>query len=207
VNSPTRLILLAGGAGRRFGGNEHKLTTVVCGRPVAHWALEAALESQVGKLVVVTGSTSIGLPPDLSPRAQDSIALFGEPHFVHNSEWDAGMATSLQVGLSACEGAESAVIGLADQPCVTPAAWRAVAASHSPIAVATYGSRRGNPVRLHAALWPNLPRTGDEGARGLFHSHPELVEEVACSGSALDVDTRDDIALVEECLASRKRNR
>ena len=207
MSSPTRLVLLAGGAGRRFGGGEHKLTTVVCGRPVADWAVEAALESHVGPLVVVTGSTTIGLPADLNPRARESIATFGEPRFVHNPAWDDGMATSLQVALSVCDGAESVVVGLADQPCVTPEAWRAVAESHSPIAVATYGSRRGNPVRLHAALWPNLPRTGDEGARGLFRSHPELVEEVACSGSALDVDTRDDIALVEECLASRKRNR
>ncbi len=144
---------------------------------------------------------------ELSTDARDSIARFGAPRFIANANWEDGMATSLQVGLAACDGAESVVVGLADQPCVTPHAWRAVASSPSPIAVATYGSRRGNPVRLHAALWPNLPRTGDEGARGLFRSHPELVEEVACQGSALDVDTRDDIARVEECLSSRKKHR
>ena len=207
MTSPTTLVLLAGGAGRRFGGREHKLLTVVCGRPVAHWALEAALESHAGPLVIVTGSTAIDIPADLSPHARGSVEKFGEPRFVHNPSWEDGMATSLQAALAVCDGAESVVVGLADQPCVTAEAWRAVANSKSPIAVATYDSRRGNPVRLHAALWPNLPRTGDEGARGLFRSHPELVEEVACSGSALDVDTREDIALVEDCLASRKRNR
>lgn len=205
--SSTCLILLAGGAGRRFDGDAHKLLTVVHGRPIAHWSLEAALESHVGHLVVVTGSTSFGLPPDLSAAAVDSLAMFGDPRFTHNPDWANGMATSLQVGLAACDGAESVVVGLADQPCVTPDAWRAVADSSSPIAVATYGSRRGNPVRLHAALWAHLPLTGDEGARGLVRARPELVEEVACSGSAIDVDTRDDLALVEECLASRKRNR
>lgn len=180
---------------------------LVHGRPVAHWAIEAALESHVGPLVVVTGSTTVSVPPDLSARARDSITTFGEPRFIHNPDWNNGMATSLQVGLAACDGAQSAVVGLADQPCVTPDAWRAVADSSSPIAVATYESRRGNPVRLHAALWVNLPRTGDEGARALVRAHPELVEEVACTGSAIDVDTRDDLALVEECLATRKRNR
>lgn len=207
MTSPTPLIVLAGGAGRRFGEGSHKLTVHVCGRAVADWALEAALESQVGPLVVVTGSTAITLPEELSTDARDSIARFGAPRFIANANWEDGMATSLQVGLAACDGAESVVVGLADQPCVTPHAWRAVASSPSPIAVATYGSRRGNPVRMHAALWPNLPRTGDEGARGLFRSHPELVEEVACQGSALDVDTRDDIARVEECLSSRKKHR
>lgn len=207
MNSSTCLVLLAGGAGRRFDGHEHKLLSLVHGRPVAHWSIESALESQGGPLVVVTGSTTLELPLDLSTRARDSMTAFGEPRFIHNPDWSDGMATSLQVGLAACDGAQSAVIGLADQPCVTPEAWRAVAESSSPLAVATYESRRGNPVRLHAGLWANLPRTGDEGARGLLRSHPELVEEVACSGSAIDVDTRDDLALVEECLATRKRNR
>ena len=207
MTSPTPLILLAGGAGRRFDTDAHKLSVVVCGRPVGSWALEAALESQVGPVVVVTGSASLTLPDDLSADAQSSIARFGAPQFVANPHWEAGMATSLHVGLAACKGAEHVVVGLADQPCVTPDAWRAVASSHSPIAVATYDGRRGNPVRLHAALWPNLPRSGDEGARGLFRSHPELVEEVACSGSAVDVDTRDDLARVEQCLSSRRKHR
>ncbi|MFZ9818039.1 MAG: nucleotidyltransferase family protein [Ilumatobacteraceae bacterium] len=207
MTSPTPLILLAGGAGRRFGTDAHKLTVVVCGRPVASWAIEGALESQVGPLIIVTGSTAVALPDDLSTDAKSSIARFGAPRFIGNPHWQSGMATSLQAGLAACEGSEAVVVGLADQPCVTPDAWREVAASQSPIAVATYDGHRGNPVRLHAALWPNLPRTGDEGARGLFRSHPELVEEVACSGSAVDVDTRDDIARVEECLSSRKKHR
>lgn len=204
---PTQLLLLAAGAGRRFDGGEHKLRAVVRGRPLAAWTLEAALESHAGPLVVVTGSITIEIPDDLSASARDSIGAFGVPRFVHNPQWAVGMATSLQVGLAAVDGAQGVVVGLADQPCVSPSAWRNVAASTSPLAVATYGSRRGNPVRLHAEMWAHVPREGDEGARSLLLAHPELVEEVACEGSALDVDTREDLALVEACLASRERNR
>lgn len=199
------IVLLAAGSGSRFGGASHKLTTVVAGRPVAAWAIEAALEAHVGPLVIVTGAITLTVPGDVSPAARASMDAFGPPRIVVNPSWADGMATSIQAGLAACDGATAVVIGLADQPCVTPEAYRAVARSASPIAIATYGGVRGNPVRLHAEMWPKLPHTGDEGARVLFRSHADYVQEVPCNGSAIDVDTQADVSTVETCLAARKR--
>jgi molybdenum cofactor cytidylyltransferase len=71
-------------------------------------------------------------------------------------------------------------------------AWRAVGASTSPIAVASFDGVRCPPTRLSASVWPLLPSEGDQGARVVMAGHPELVEEVACCGQPIDIDTAED---------------
>lgn len=187
VTAATVAVVLAAGGGTRFEGTTHKLAAELDGRPVAARAIAAAVAAAIGPVVVVTGAVEPPLP-DL-PADRPGVEL------VHNPDWRAGQSTSLLAGVTAATrlGAEAIVVGLADQPFVEPEAWRRVAASASPIAVATYDGRRRNPVRLHRSVWPLLPTEGDVGAREVARLRPDLVEEVPCPGSAADIDTREDL--------------
>ncbi len=185
----TIAVLLAAGAGTRFAGDGHKLDAELNGTTVAEHAVRAALDAGVGPVVIVTGAVEPTLPSLQSPIAAGDIT------FVRNPDWAHGQSTSLGIAVDAARDrhAHAIVVGLADQPFVTADAWRAVAASRSPIAVAEYDGRARNPVRLHHSVWPLLPTAGDHGARHLIRLRPQLVERVPCQGSDADIDTLEDL--------------
>ena len=180
-------MVLAAGAGSRFAGDDggpHKLLAHWRGRPLAVWAIEAAVSAGIGPVWVVDGAV------DLSDVAPGGVSV------LHNARWQEGQATSLQVAIGAARdaGLEALVVGLADLPSVLPSAWAAVARSEAPIAVATYDGRRRNPVRLSAAVWDLLPATGDEGARSVARRRPELVEVFYFDWDTTEIYTREDLA-------------
>jgi len=178
-------LLLAAGGGVRFAGPAHKLLTEVRGRPLIVHALENMAGAGLAAIAVVTGAAEVGAV--LTPGVV----------VIPNPRWEEGQATSLAAGVDWARqaGFAAVIVGLGDQPSIPAAAWRAVAAvTATPMAVATYGGRRGHPVRLHRRVWDRLPRAGDEGARRLMAASPELVTEVACEGDPTDVDTVEDLA-------------
>jgi CTP:molybdopterin cytidylyltransferase MocA len=190
----TLAVLLAAGSGSRFHGGCHKLdASLPSGRTV--------YEQSLGHLVEAfgpggsTGSTIVGV---LVVHGATERAVPAGVASLVNAAWAAGQATSVTAALqhAAALGADAIVFGLADQPFVPPATWRAVAdaAPEWPVVVATYAGRRGpHPVRLHQSVWPLVPNIGDDGARSVLRDHPALVHEVACEGSPADIDTLEDL--------------
>lgn len=174
--------VLAAGAGSRYSGPTHKLLAPFCSSTVVQYAVAAAVEAAVGPVVVIAGAV------DLPATAGAEVVV--------NPRWIEGQATSVQTAIAAAsdKGADAVLIGLGDQPLVPADAWRSVAtAAGGPIVVSTYDGRRSLPVRLDREVWPLIPQSGDEGARLVMRSHPELVTEVAVVGNPLDVDTAEDL--------------
>lgn len=194
-------VLLAAGAGSRFGGE--KLLAPFGVRTL----IEAALENLSGAPVDETVAV-------LAPDA-DALREVCEAHglrTVENPDRDMGQSTSVLTGLRALSPeARAAVVLLADQPFVGAAAvGRLVAAFEegAEVAVATYDGRRRNPVLFSRGVWPLLEGelSGDEGARGVLRRHTGLVVEVSCDGvgDPEDVDTRDDLERLEKVRGSRE---
>lgn len=181
----TVAVVLAAGGGTRFAatGENHKLLAPFRGRPVVSWAVGHALDAGLAATWVVTGAVDLDglLPPEATLLA--------------NPAWAEGQATSLQAAVGAARRHDVAaiVVGLGDQPLIPASAWRAVASAGGDLAVATYHGHRRNPVKLSASTWDLLPVSGDEGARTVLRSQPDLVEEIPCQGDPVDIDTREDL--------------
>lgn len=180
-------MVLAAGAGSRFEAGPdaaHKLLAPIDGDTVVGRAVAHAVAAGLAATWVVTGAA------DLAGRLPREVRV------IHNPSWGSGQASSLQRAVEAArrDGVDELVVGLGDQPFVTPEAWRRVAASPGPIAVATYAGRRGHPVKLAKEVWDLLPVSGDAGARQIMAERPELVQQVPCEGDPVDIDTREDLS-------------
>ena len=166
------------------GGRVSKALSTNCslfrGRPLVWWALTAAAGASLDEVAVIVGAVDLG------------VAVPEGVRVIENPDWATGQASSLQTAASwALERQhEAMVVGLGDQPLVPSAAWAAVAASPSPVAVATFDGQRRPPVRLERSVWSLLPTDGDEGARVLMKERPDLVCEVVCEGHRLISTTR-----------------
>lgn len=187
-------VLLAAGAGSRFGGG--KLLAPFGGRPLIAVTLSGLHGAPVDEIIVVVGKDA------------KELRSICEPHgsrVIENPDWARGMSTSVRRGLLACvPGTRAAVVALADQPLVgAEAVARLVEAFEdgAKVAVATYGGEPRNPVLFAREVWPLLLRelSGDKGARAFLVRHPELVTEVSCDDVAdpTDVDTVEGLRRLE----------
>src|SRR5258708_486706 len=185
-------IVLAAGSGRRFGG----------GKLLAPWregvllagALKAAFAAPARSVTVVVGADASAVAAAAAGVDPRAIVVFAPDH-------DEGMAASLRAGLRSLPAdAAGAFVFLGDMPRAPTSILQPMAdalAAGALAAAPVWQGRRGNPVLLSRALFPDLlALTGDAGARGVLQGLGDKLAliEAPDEGVLFDVDTPADLA-------------
>ncbi len=181
-------LVLAAGAGIRFGDDQSKLLALVDGRPILEWAIRAQCSvASLERIVVVVGSRSDEVVSGVD---------FGRAEPVVCPDWADGQSASLRCGLRALAGASKVVVTLGDEPLITPEVIALLAACEGGTR-AVYNGRPGHPVVLGPEEISALTSlSGDRGARDLLRGGPTIEVGHLCSGR--DVDTPDDLEAIRD---------
>ena len=184
---PIAGILLAAGAGSRFGGGKllHPLDGVAIGVRSARNMLAAGLQVTA---VVRPGSDELtrllhieGVDVTVCANAAD------------------GMGVSLAHVIAHTSGAAGWVVALADMPRIRPETIQRIAdvvSSGALIAAPAFHGERGHPVGFSAALRDELLAClGDEGARAVVKRHYAEIRLEASDdpGVIFDIDRKEDV--------------
>lgn len=197
ARSKLEAIVLAGGAGSRFGGQ--KLTAPWRGGALIDGALASAFAAPVRRVIVVTGADAkvAKAARDFALRAGQAARL----RIVHAPDHAEGMAATLRAGIAALPDDVAGVyVFLGDMPRAPTAILPGLAAALARGAAAvapTFDGARGHPVLFGRSLFPALAAlNGDEGARRVLSTLGDRLASVPSPdpGILFDVDQPGDLA-------------
>ncbi len=178
-------IVLAAGASKRFGLPKQLLP--IAGTTMIEHVLNVVMATSVNEVVVVLGHSAAQIAERIPSDCRTAL----------NEAWEAGISSSIQVGLEAiARTAEAALLVLADQPYLTSGALerilQAYYGSTKPIVAPMYDGQRGTPVLFDRRLFSEL-RTlrGDVGGREVIARFAKEMTAVEMRSAEmfLDIDT------------------
>ena len=186
-------ILLAAGASTRMGGLKQLLP--VAGVTLIEWALTAALESRLDRLVLVLGHRAPEIETALSGFVRNPKLTI-----VHNRRYREGISSSLVAGVEEiAHSHDHAMILLADMPFIDHLVINLLIAGYLkaqlPIGAIKVGKHAAHPVMFRRDLFFELKTlTGDVGARSLLKKYNDRVCLIAPGAGydERDIDNRAD---------------
>lgn len=190
---PTAGIILAAGAATRFGQPKQLLR--LKNKYLIEWVLDAALNSRLGRIVLVLGHAHQKILQALGDKTQHS-----KLHIEVNPHYKKGQSHSLRAGLAAVKNNFPAVIFLlGDQPMLNSATINTLLkrfwCADEDICVPAYRGQRKTPAILGRRFYRQLMDiTGDMGARQLIDDNPDqvLIVEIDDPLCFFDIDTPQD---------------
>lgn len=176
-------VLMASGAGARFGGN--KLLQNVEGIPMIRRTFAALPAALFDRAVAVSSYPEIlalaerrGYHPLPNPRAAE------------------GQSASIRLGLAELLDMDGVLFAVCDQPWLERGSVERLLAAFSAlpdkICALSWQGKRGNPVIFPAEFFPPLlALAGDRGGGGIIQANPHRLHlvEAGCAVELRDVDT------------------
>ncbi|NND82883.1 MAG: nucleotidyltransferase family protein [Gammaproteobacteria bacterium] len=180
-------VILAAGAGRRFGGD--KMRFRIRGKQSLIELTAELYLSVFDEISVVASPSQIA---DHPLQGQHNIRLITAAHA------QLGISQSLIAGVQANADAQGLLIALGDMPYVQQKSVQLLCRAAEPgrITVPVSSGQQGNPVIFSKHYFPQLQElSGDTGAKSLIERYPERVTQVAMPdrGILRDIDQRSDI--------------
>jgi len=193
------VIILAAGSASRFGSP--KQLEKFQDKTLLSITLNVAKQISEN-VVLVVGAYADEIKSEFGPFDNNTLV---DPKVVYNPDWQTGMASSIKVAINSLEtDFGGAMILLADQPLVTESHLRALVENwydeslNRSWAVATqYPSSLGVPALFDRKAFSDLGNLkGDQGARTLLNTKSEYIKRVQPDFSPIDIDTPDQLALL-----------
>jgi len=197
-------IILAAGLSTRMG--RPKLLISLHGSPLLTRVLQAALESTLDRVILVSGPAGAVLT-DIPgfPTMESRLHKLSNPHP------EMGMSSSLQAGMAAIDPKSLGVmVILADQPWLTHKVIDELVAAFmrdaSRIVAPAINGRRTTPVVFPAGLFGKLmTQSGDVGGRNVVIQNLDKVVQIEMGSyyDDADIDTLEDLKRAENGTSGR----
>lgn len=171
--------------------------------------LAAGLSTRLGRpkqLLMLDGETLVARAARVASEAAERVVLVipsgarelgawvarESSHLVFNPNPAEGIASSIRLGVAACDG--DVLLVLCDQPRITAAHLRALIDARAPIAATAYSGILGVPAFFSRAYREELlALRGDSGARRVIEAHRDIVAAIPFEEAAIDIDTEGDL--------------
>jgi molybdenum cofactor cytidylyltransferase len=193
-NETESVIILAAGSSSRLG--QSKQLVEIDGVPLLLKSTLTALDAHYNNVVVVLGANA-----DIHKQKIAHLPV----EIITHTEWEKGMGSSLKEGLKhvikSRPETSAVLVMVCDQPLLTSthlATLRDVFKhTHSQIVASRYGNTMGVPAIFDRTLFTEILKIKDtQGAKTIIESHDESVNAVDWAAGYLDIDTPDDLKLL-----------